>query len=162
MNTIQKTLDSVDIPYIEAEILLAYLLKKDVVYLKTHLDELVDGRIKNDYLKLAYRRKAGEPIAYLIRQKNFLDCILKVNKNVLIPRFETESLVEWIIEDNKKYNLQNLLEIGTGSGCIAICLAKHLNLKQIIATDISESALRLAEKNSKKIKLKLNLLNQIY
>ena len=158
MNTIDSNLRNLNIPYKEAELLLSFVLKKDIVYLKSHLDDTVDGKQKKDYLKLIRRREAGEPIAYLIRKKSFLDCDFKVNKNVLIPRFETETLVEQIIQEQKNNNLKNLLEIGTGSGCISICLAKHLNLDKIIATDISDSALRVADYNNKKLKTNVNFI----
>jgi len=158
MNTIEDTLRSVDINYQEAETLLAFVLKKDTIYLKTHLNEVVDGGEKKDFIKLVQRREAGEPIAYLIRKKSFLDCDLKVNKNVLIPRFETETLVEEIIANQKKDQFDNLLEVGTGSGSIAICLAKHLNLRNILATDVSESALKVAQENIKKNNAKLDLM----
>ncbi|KAB1156500.1 peptide chain release factor N(5)-glutamine methyltransferase [Flavobacterium luteum] len=100
------------------------------------------------------------PIQYILGKTNFYGLDFKVNENVLIPRPETEELVDWIIESQKFEDRSQksevigedskALDIGTGSGCIAISLAKHLQNFQVFAIDISEKALELAEKNVKK------------
>ncbi|WP_138433634.1 peptide chain release factor N(5)-glutamine methyltransferase [Winogradskyella algicola] len=96
--------------------------------------------------------KQQKPIQYLLGETEFYGLLFKVNDNVLIPRPETEELVDWIIKD-VKYKIQNsetikILDIGTGSGCIAISLAKHLSEAQVFAVDISESALEVAKENA--------------
>ncbi|WP_127846380.1 peptide chain release factor N(5)-glutamine methyltransferase [Psychroflexus aestuariivivens] len=96
------------------------------------------------------RLQAEEPIQYILGYAEFFGLNFKVNPAVLIPRPETEELVEWILEDLKtnKNNL-SILDLGTGSGCIPITLAKKLNSKQISALDISTEALELAKANAK-------------
>lgn len=101
------------------------------------------------------RLKFKEPIQHIIRRAHFMEMDFKVSKDVLIPRPETEELVLWIIEEVQglKSEEQNttglrILDIGTGSGCIAISLAKNLNNAKIYALDISEDALNIAKVNA--------------
>ncbi|WP_149303336.1 peptide chain release factor N(5)-glutamine methyltransferase [Pareuzebyella sediminis] len=94
------------------------------------------------------------PVQYIIGSTTFMDMNFMVNENVLIPRPETEELVRWIIDDlntkPKKDELKEIrvLDIGTGSGCIAISLAKHLFKAKVVAVDISRDALKIAKKNA--------------
>ncbi|CAM4167661.1 peptide chain release factor N(5)-glutamine methyltransferase [Gillisia limnaea] len=92
-----------------------------------------------------------EPIQYILGETEFFGLKFKVNKNVLIPRPETEDLVQWILEDLKssKSGELSILDIGTGSGCIAISLAKKLPKARVSAIDISKSALKVASANAK-------------
>ncbi|HZX57702.1 MAG TPA: peptide chain release factor N(5)-glutamine methyltransferase [Mucilaginibacter sp.] len=94
--------------------------------------------------------KTGEPIQYILGQTEFYGLTFKVNPSVLIPRPETEELVEWIISSVGSYKLAvgNILDIGTGSGCIAITLKNHLNEAQVSAIDISTEALKTAKENA--------------
>lgn len=95
------------------------------------------------------RLKKNEPIQYIIGKTEFYGLHFKVNKHTLIPRPETEELVEWILI-NPEFKFQNphFLDIGTGSGCIAISLAKNLPNAKVSALDISEEALKIAEENA--------------
>ncbi len=91
-----------------------------------------------------------EPVQYIIGKKEFYGRSFKVNQNVLIPRPETEELVEWIITDTKELKDEvKILDIGTGSGCIAISLAKELPEANVSAFDISNDALKVAKENAK-------------
>jgi len=102
-----------------------------------------------------------EPIQYIIGETEFFGLKFKVNKNVLIPRPETEELVQWILDDvRESKNPPNLkiLDIGTGSGCIAISLAKHLPNAEIFALDISEIALKTARENAGLNKVNVNFI----
>ena len=92
------------------------------------------------------------PIQYILGKTNFYGLEFLVNPNVLIPRPETEELVDWIIKTNSNGNLStiNILDIGTGSGCIAISLAKNISEAHVFALDISEKALATAKENAKK------------
>lgn len=90
----------------------------------------------------------SEPIQYITGHTEFYGMTFQVNKNVLIPRPETEELVEWIIEDSDKAKKLDILDIGTGSGCIAISLAKDLPEAKVFAIDISEEALKIARMNA--------------
>ena len=115
----------------------------DIDYLKKYLPK---EKLEEGLKKL----EEGKPVQYIVGNVDFYDINLLVNKNVLIPRFETEYLVEKTINYAKKLKEPlDILDIGTGSGAIAITLAKHLNSK-VIATDISEKALEIAQKNAKR------------
>ncbi len=93
------------------------------------------------------------PVQHIIGVASFMDMDFKVNKNVLIPRPETEELVRWIVEDNKKNSSPiTILDIGTGSGCIAISLAKNLPQVKVYALDVSDSALKVARENTQRNK----------
>ncbi len=93
------------------------------------------------------RLKQLEPIQYILGETEFYNLKFAVNKDVLIPRPETEELIEWIIEDEKNHNI-TILDIGTGSGCIAISLAKQMPQAKVSACDISHSALEVAQTNA--------------
>ena len=115
-----------------------------------------------DNLEEAIKRlEAGEPVQYIIGDVDFYGNIIKVNKNVLIPRRETEELVEKTIEYIKKlFPNQNIsmLDIGTGSGCIPITLKKHFPNSNISAVDISEDALKVAVDNSLSNNVNINFI----
>ena len=103
----------------------------------------------------AKRLKKNEPIQYILGETEFYGLKFKVNKHALIPRPETEELVQWVIEENKLSPQQTILDIGTGSGCIAVALAKNL-LCKVNAIDISESALEVAQTNANLNKVQVN------
>ena len=112
------------------------------------------------WLKFKYylhKRKNNYPIAYLIGSKEFYELEFEVNKNVLVPRPETELLVKKAIEEIKS-NEENILliDIGTGCGCIPISILKNTKLEQAIAIDISKKALTVAKKNAKRHKVKID------
>ena len=88
------------------------------------------------------------PIQYILGSTSFYGLNFMVNNNVLIPRSETEELVDWIIKTSKNYRFINVLDIGTGSGCIAISLAKNIENSNIFALDVSKEALIIAKKNA--------------
>ena len=122
----------------------------DIEYLKKYLD-------KNELNEGIKRLKNGEPVQYIVGNVDFYGYIFDVNKNVLIPRFETEELVSETLKYINKYfnNKIDILDIGTGSGCIAITLSKKIEA-DIDAIDISEKALEVAKKNSQKSKTNIN------
>ena len=95
--------------------------------------------------------KIHEPIQYIVGETEFYDLPFKVNDSVLIPRPETEGLVDWIINTNQPSNYKQLhiLDIGTGSGCIAISLAKNLPNSKVFGLDVSKEALDIAKQNAK-------------
>jgi len=98
----------------------------------------------------------GYPVQQILGFADFYGIKFKVNKYTLIPRPETEELVQWIIEENKEKKGLKILDIGTGSGCIAIALAKRLNHSQVEAIDISSKALNVAMMNSKELGVQIN------
>ena len=100
------------------------------------------------------------PIQYILGKTHFYGLEFEVNENVLIPRPETEELVDWIISNNSKSANLNVLDIGTGSGCIAISLAKNLQDAHVSAVDVSEKALATAEKNAQKNQVKVHFIRK--
>ncbi|WP_431157486.1 peptide chain release factor N(5)-glutamine methyltransferase [Winogradskyella poriferorum] len=104
--------------------------------------------------------KSQKPIQYILGETEFYGLKFKVNQNVLIPRPETEELVDWIIKSNKsRFEPLKILDIGTGSGCIAVSLAKHLSNAQVYALDISSEALQVAQGNAMVNGTEINFIN---
>ena len=100
---------------------------------------------ENKLMQILDRLKQSEPMQYVLGYSWFCDLKLKVNKYVLIPRPETEELVEWIVKENE-LDYPSILDIGTGSGCIAIALAKKIISARVSGMDISHDALEIAKK----------------
>jgi release factor glutamine methyltransferase len=126
-------------------------------YLK---DEITLDPTRQATLENAIERlKKAEPIQYILGQTEFCDLTFNVNPSVLIPRPETSELVKWIVEENKKEQT-NILDIGTGSGCIAISLAKMLPNAQVTAWDISPRAIETAESNNRLNGTKVTFVQQ--
>lgn len=112
--------------------------------------QIVSNTDQEHFIEAIKRLKQEEPIQYIIGETEFFGLPFKVNPSTLIPRPETEELVQWIINDVKATNNQqlNILDIGTGSGCIAVALAKHLPKAKVFALDISPEALKVAKENA--------------
>ena len=132
-------------PRFEAELLLAYHLGKERLSLHIHGDETVEDI--DGYHALIKRREAHEPYEYIVGSASFYDIALAVEKGVLIPRPETELLIDRVAEVIASEGITRIVEIGVGSGAISIVLARKFPQLQIIATDISEDALRIAGQN---------------
>lgn len=129
-------------------------LEPDLVFTD---DEIVIWNVFLEQLKLEI------PVQYLLGKTNFYGLDFEVNENVLIPRSETEELVEWIIEtQNSKLKTPKvrILDIGTGSGCIAISLAKNIPNAEVFAIDVSEEVLATAKKNAKANQVDVTFINQ--
>jgi len=116
------------------------------LFLKKH--EIPDNSLTAKIDEILKRLRNYEPIQYIIGQTHFYQGIFKVNKNVLIPRQETEELVDWIISENRNSKGLKILDIGTGSGCIAISLQQNIETSIVFAYDISTSAIELAKTNA--------------
>ena len=111
-------------------------------------------------IKTINNLKKFKPIQYITGESFFMGLKFKVNKNVLIPRQETEELVEWIINDNLDFqNKINAIDIGTGSGCIAISLSKKKRNFNLTAIDNSDKSLLVAKENARLNKVKINFIN---
>lgn len=132
-------------PRLDAELLLAHVLKCKRVDLYTGFEKTVGDNHLAEFKALIERRAKREPLQYIIGETEFWGLKFKVTPDVLIPRPETELLVE---EALKFSEAKNILDIGTGSGCIAISLAKHLLEARITATDISKESLEVAKENA--------------
>jgi len=136
--------ESCERPQFESELFLAYHLKKERTYLLIHENESVEDM--EAYKKLIQRRAANEPYEYIVGSVSFYDIHLEVDQNVLIPRPETEILIERIKTNG---SVNSLLDIGTGTGCIAITVGLENLADKIFATDISESTIEIAKDNMK-------------
>ena len=138
----------VESPRINAELLLAHILKCKRLDLYLTFDRPLSDEEVTLYRSFLKRRGEYEPLQYIVGSVEFYGLPFLVNSSVLIPRQETEILVEEIIEQNKKDPRIKILDIGTGSGNIAVALAKHLPGSKVVASDLSKDALELAGKNS--------------
>ncbi len=139
---------NIESPRINAELLLAHTLNCKRLDLYLSYDRPLNEDEVNIYREFIRRRSKSEPLQYIIGKVEFFGMEFNVNPSVLIPRQETEILVETIINSvNKEDNLR-ILDIGVGSGNISISLAKHLPNSKITATDISEQALSIAKNNA--------------
>jgi len=151
-------------PRLSAELLLGSVLGLDRLGLIVHFDQSLDEPEWNLFQEKVLRRAGHEPIAYLLGQKEFWSLNFEVNPDVLVPRPETELLVEESIEIiSDRTGLKTLVELGTGSGAVSIALAKsivHPGTTQFLATDISWEALRTAQKNifNHKVEKKIQLV----
>ena len=110
-----------------------------------------------DLTEMIRRLQKNEPIQYIIGIENFGGLTFEVNTNVLIPRPETQELVAWIVEDCQPGKSVRILDIGTGSGCIPVTLAKQLPEAEVESWDISEGALEVASRNSERNGVKVLL-----
>jgi len=143
---------------LDTEILLSSILKIERVDLIKKLNDCVADNEKKKFLDYLNRRKINEPISYILEKKEFWNNDFFIEKGVLIPRPETELLVENIlkIKKNKNY-FYNILEIGTGSGCIIISLLKELKFSRGVGIEISKKAFQISKKNSDLLKVNKKL-----
>jgi release factor glutamine methyltransferase len=112
-------------------------------------DEVVsDSKKVEMVIRYCRKLKTGEPVQYVIGETIFYDCVIKVNRGVLIPRPETEELVDLIIKDNRGFT-GNIIDVGTGSGCIAVGLGVNLPFARITGIDKSKLAIKTAIRNAK-------------
>jgi len=141
---------------LDAQLLLAFATKQNRESLLAHPEKNITAAQLLSYKKLISNRRQFKPVAYLVNKKYFFDLPFYVDKRVLIPRPETEVLIEYLINylKNKKASI-TVADIGTGSGCIAITLKRHLPKIKVIATDNSKAALAVAKKNAKNNKTKI-------
>ena len=137
---------------LDAALILGFVLEKPKEHLFSHPEETVTSRQKQKITKLISRRARGCPVAYLTNHKEFFGLDFFVDKRVLIPRPKTELLVEEtlnIISANFKNQCVNIADIGTGSGCIAITIAKLAPTARLFTVDVSSDALAVAKHNAK-------------
>ncbi len=171
--TVRDLLASAGIAAVDAEVLLAHALRKNRTWLMAHADETpatADARAFEDFVR---RRNAGEPVAYIVGEKEFYGRTFAVKPGVLIPRPCTESLVSAALDllagknvepvtdidtgivravhaKNGCSDVRTIVDVGTGSGCIAVTLAAELPGVRCVAIDVSEDALEVARANAEK------------
>ncbi len=148
-------LQDVDQPRSEAEFILAFSLRQDRIYLYTNSERMLSSSQVEYFRSLVQRRGKGEPLAYITGIKEFMGLSFQVDENVLIPRPETEHLVEAVLEwlnlhypECSKAGEVRILDLGTGSGNIALSLAYFRESINIVGVDIENEAIRLARKNA--------------
>lgn len=137
-------------PRLDAEVLLSACLKEDRTRFHIDREQLLAEKDYQEFRRSIERRRCGEPVAYIVGSKEFWSLPFEVNSHVLIPRPETEILVEEVLKVCSGLKARNLriLEIGTGSGAISVSLAHELDNAQIVATDISQDAINIASRNA--------------
>ena len=141
--------ESISSHKLDSEILLSKVLGKRREDILIHLHQEMPSKFVKEYNNLIYRRSLREPVAYITQEKEFWSKIFSVNKDTLIPRPETEIIIEELIKHFKNKNIK-ILDIGTGTGCILISLMSELKGSKGIGIDISKKALIVAKKNARK------------
>ncbi|GMU71248.1 MAG: release factor glutamine methyltransferase [Burkholderiales bacterium] len=138
---------------VDAQVLLAHVLGVDRAWLIGHATDELPRASAEAFFALAKRRRDGEPVAYLTGRREFYGLDLAVTPAVLIPRPETETLVEVLLERLPADRATRVADLGTGSGAIALALAAHRPLAKVVATDASEAALDVARGNAARHRL---------
>ncbi|MBC8295378.1 MAG: peptide chain release factor N(5)-glutamine methyltransferase [Pelagibacterales bacterium] len=134
---------------LDSEILLSSTLKLDRSQLLLNLDKRIENQEKKIFFNFIERRSKNEPIAYITGYKEFWKSKFKVNKNVLIPRPDTETIIEQVLDELDINSSKKILDIGTGSGCIIISILSERKKCFGIGIDISKNAVKLAKYNAK-------------
>ena len=162
--TVQQVLDwtvshfqdkQIESARLDAELLLAHALKKNRVFLYTNFDQPLSQEERDVMRGLVKRRSAREPVAYILGEKEFYGRPFVVNADVLIPRPETEHLVDAVLGWLKEQELQRprILDVGCGSGAIGLSLAAELPASHVVLTDISQGALDVAAQNARRLEV---------
>lgn len=139
-----------------AKLLLTQVFGMSVVELYAGKDTTFSVNERKQLDDILVRLQKLEPIQYIIGTEEFYGLTFEVNKHVLIPRPETGELVDWIIREHK-YGRVRILDIGTGSGCIAVSLAKNLEEAEVVSWDVSEKVLQVAERNCRRNGVRVTL-----
>lgn len=143
---------------LKAKILLAYILNVRKEYLIIHDEDEVSKEAERSFKEKLNELKKGKPIQYITCKQEFMGLNFYVNENVLIPQPDTEVLVEEVIEKTKQNVSKKLLDICTGSGAIAVSIARNMPNIEVVASDISEKALKVAMENAKRNNVKIRFI----
>ena len=154
-NTLKQS--GVSNPQLDCEILLSNSINKDKKYIILNPRQILNDEQLSDFKSLIEKRKKGEPIAYLINKKEFWNNEFFVNKDVLIPRPDTELIIEEVLKIYSKNTHLQVLDIGTGSGCILLSILKERKYFYGTGIDISKKSINVSKFNAKK----LNLENRV-
>ena len=138
---------------LEAQLLLQHVLNVNRAWLIAHQNDALEANIHAAYRALINRRINGEPIAYILGVREFYGLNLKVTPATLIPRPDTETLVEAALAKIPLQKNLTICDLGTGSGAIALAIAKHRPLAQVTAVDASENALKIAQENAHNLQI---------
>lgn len=140
-----------DSALLDAEVLLSYCLHKTRPFLRAWPDKLLSAEQLESFWHLVQKRQQGQPIAYLTGEREFWSRSFMVSPDVLIPRPDSELLIEISLGIFSAQQIGNMLDLGTGSGILGITLAAERPLAKVIATDISTAALQIAQANAKQL-----------
>jgi release factor glutamine methyltransferase len=146
--SVAEMLRIANIDSIDSRALLRAALGVSDTYLIAHPGQPLTEQQHERYLDWVERRRAGEPVAYLTGEREFYSLAFKVTPAVLIPRPETELLVDFALERVPAHEPYRVLEVGTGSGCVAVAIARHRPRARVTATDVSRAALAVARENA--------------
>jgi len=138
---------------VDAQVLLAHAVARDRSWIAAHRDDDLDKAHADAFFALARRRRDGEPVAYLTGVKEFWGLPLRVDSAVLVPRPETETLVELALEWIARDAEARVLDLATGSGAVALAIAHERPRAQVVATDVSVAALAVARDNAARLRL---------
>ncbi len=150
--------NNVESPKLKARLLLQYVLDKPRQYIIVYDNKEIDKQQQWQYFVNIEKLTKGIPLQHITHRQEFMKMDFFVDENVLIPRSDTEILVEEVIKITQKYNSPRILDLCTGSGAIAISLKKFVPNADITAVDISEKALEIAQKNAEKLEAKINFV----
>ena len=134
---------------LDSQILLSSILKLDRSQLLINLDKKIENNEKKNFFKFIKRRSRNEPIAYITGYKEFWKSSFKVDNNVLIPRPDTETIIEQVLKELDIYSSKKILDIGTGSGCIIISILNERKRCFGVGIDVSKNAVKIAKYNAK-------------
>jgi release factor glutamine methyltransferase len=146
----------------EAQVLLGHSLGVSRAWLTAHRDDSADSALTTRFRMLLKQRSVGQPVAYLTGKREFYGREFRVTPDVLIPRPDTETLVEAALDRLAPKTTLELLDLGTGSGCIAITLSLERPSTRITAVDISQSALRVARENAQALGARIEFLQGVW
>jgi release factor glutamine methyltransferase len=149
--TIAQALAAAALDAVDARVLMRHTLGVDDAYLITHAAQALSGAQSATFDALVARRVAGEPVAYITGRREFYGLDFEVTPAVLIPRPETELLVDFALEKIAVDNAIRVLDLGTGSGCVAISIAKLRPHAQVVAVERSAAALAVARANARRL-----------
>ncbi len=148
-----------NLPTHECELLIAHVLKRDRLWVLTHPEYAISPKSLQLITKSLKKLKIGMPLAQIVGLKRFYDVDFIVNKHVLIPRQESEELVDLVASDIKSQKkITRIADIGTGSGCIGLILAKRFPKKEVFLLDNSKRALKVAQQNTDRLGLDVKVL----
>ena len=136
---------------LDSELLLSQVIKKDRKFILLNLDKELDKSTQNSFRDLILKRSRGKPLAYLTGIKSFWKYDFKVNEKVLIPRPDTEVIIEQVLRIYKNKNYLNFLEVGVGSGCIALSILKEKKFFSGTGIDLSQDCVEICRYNAKKL-----------
>ena len=136
---------------LDSELLLSQVIKKDRKFILLNLDKKLDKSAQNSFRDLILKRSRGKPLAYLTGIKSFWKYDFKVNEKVLIPRPDTEIIIEQVLRMFKNKNYLNFLEVGVGSGCIALSILKEKKSFSGTGIDLSQDCIEICRYNAKKL-----------